>query len=321
MLTIFTTAKPFEGHNGMIQRNALKSWTLLDPEVEVIVFGDDAGAAEVCREFGLRHEPHVERSALGSKRLDYIFMAAQRLARHDLICYVNCDILLTADFAAALRRTAQWNTRFLMVGRRWDTDITEPLDFSSARWQEDIIARARTTGYQRFYHNIDYFAFPRGLYAQIPPLVVGRVWWDHWLVGKAQGMGAAVVDVSEVVCAVHENHDYGYHPNGLAGVFQDEDACRNRDLARSDLARCNSRMATIEDAPYRLTTAGMRRNFFYWLAPTKRRWRDAARGPRAALRRHFWHPLLDATRGVRHAIGLKASGSPDGRLKRHPMDQ
>src|SRR5713226_719892 len=57
MLTIFSTPKPFRGHIGITQRNALRSWTLLHPEVEIILFGDEAGAAEVCAEFGLRHEP------------------------------------------------------------------------------------------------------------------------------------------------------------------------------------------------------------------------------------------------------------------------
>ena len=44
MLTFFTTGKPFRGHSGIIQRNALRSWLLLDPDVEVILFGDDEGA-------------------------------------------------------------------------------------------------------------------------------------------------------------------------------------------------------------------------------------------------------------------------------------
>ena len=65
MLTFFTTAKAFEGHSKIIQRNALKSWTLLDPGVEVILFGDEPGAAEVCAELGLRHEPYVERHESG----------------------------------------------------------------------------------------------------------------------------------------------------------------------------------------------------------------------------------------------------------------
>jgi hypothetical protein len=63
MLTLFTTAKAFEGHHGVIQRNALKSWKLLHPDVEVILFGDDRGAAEVCAELALRFEPH-ERLAI-----------------------------------------------------------------------------------------------------------------------------------------------------------------------------------------------------------------------------------------------------------------
>ena len=62
MLTVFSTAKSFHGHSGIIQRNALKSWTLLHPDVEVILFGDEDGAAETCRDLGIRHEPKVRRN-------------------------------------------------------------------------------------------------------------------------------------------------------------------------------------------------------------------------------------------------------------------
>jgi hypothetical protein len=102
MLTLFTTAKPFEGHSGIIQRNALKSWKLLHSDVEVILFGDDPGSAEIARELGLRHEPFVERNSFGTKRLDYIFGRAQELARHDFLCYCNCDIILLPEFCQAL---------------------------------------------------------------------------------------------------------------------------------------------------------------------------------------------------------------------------
>ena len=37
MLTLFTPAKPFTGQIATLQRNALKSWKLLDSHVEVIV--------------------------------------------------------------------------------------------------------------------------------------------------------------------------------------------------------------------------------------------------------------------------------------------
>jgi len=67
-----------------------------------------------------------------------------------------------------------------------------------------IAGLARSEGYQRFYHNIDYFVFSRGLYAEIPPLVIGRIGWDPWLVGKAHAAGAAVVDVSDVSALLHQ---------------------------------------------------------------------------------------------------------------------
>src|ERR1700739_4962358 len=103
MLTLFSTGKPFRGHSGIIQRNALKSWTLLHPDVEVILFGDDNGAAQAASDLGLCHEAHVERNEHGSKRLDYMFARAQLIARHDLLCYINCDIILMQDFCRALQ--------------------------------------------------------------------------------------------------------------------------------------------------------------------------------------------------------------------------
>src|ERR1700739_2437409 len=102
ILTLFTTGKPFEGHSALIQRNALATWMRLHADVEVILFGDDAGAAEIAREMRLRHEPHVERNRFGSKRLDYMFARAREIARHDVLCYCNCDILLLPEFCEAL---------------------------------------------------------------------------------------------------------------------------------------------------------------------------------------------------------------------------
>src|SRR4029077_5040800 len=115
IVTLFTTGKAFTGHSGVIQRNALESWKRLPGNVEVILFGDDVGAAEIAKELGLRHEPHVERNRLGSKRVDYLFGRAQEIARHEVLCYCNCDIILLGDFCAALERVRERHKRFLMV--------------------------------------------------------------------------------------------------------------------------------------------------------------------------------------------------------------
>jgi hypothetical protein len=305
MLTLFSTPKPFVANIAVIQQNALRSWTLLHPDVEIILFGDDAGAVEICRELGLRHEPEAMRNPSGTKRLDYIFGRAQEIARHELVCYINCDILLTRDFVAAARRVQAWRERFLMVGRRWDTDIRESIDFSRVEWEAEIVARARAEGYQRFYHNIDYFLFARGLYREIPPLVIGRVGWDHWLVGKAYVAGVPVVDVSDVVCAVHQNHDYGYHPKGMDGVWNDAEARANEELAKR-----GQRLRTIEDAQWRLTASAIEANGLHWLAPTRRGVRGVRKAAQTWLRTRVWHPLLNATRPMRATLGLRQSAIP-----------
>jgi len=43
MLTLFALPKPFRGRNGIIQQNAIRSWTLLEPTPEIILFGDEFG--------------------------------------------------------------------------------------------------------------------------------------------------------------------------------------------------------------------------------------------------------------------------------------
>ena len=59
MLTIFATPKPFRGHIAVIQRNAIRSWTLLRPACEIILMGNDEGTAEIAAEFGVRHVPEI----------------------------------------------------------------------------------------------------------------------------------------------------------------------------------------------------------------------------------------------------------------------
>src|SRR5206468_3274541 len=125
MLTVFSTPKPFLGHSGVIQRNALQSWRLLHSDAEVILFGDEQGAAEACLDLGIRHEPIVGRNKNGTKYLNHIFDRAYECSRHKLLCYANCDIVLGSDFAAALELISKAHARFLMIGRRWDTDITK----------------------------------------------------------------------------------------------------------------------------------------------------------------------------------------------------
>jgi hypothetical protein len=314
MLTIFSTPKPFVGHIAVIQRNALESWRRLDADVEIILLGDDAGTAEVCRELGLRHEAHVERKEGGTKSVRSIFGRAQELARHAHMCYCNCDIILMADFAEAFRKVRAQFEKFLMVGRRWDVDVAHAVDFAKASWENDVAGSARRDGFQRLHYNIDYFVFHRGLYREFPDLVIGRNWWDQWLIWQAGAAGVPVVDASDVVCAVHQNHDYSYHPRGMEGVWNDD-----RTRANFRAAGGCSRLHTIEDANWRLTASGLKANRWWRAAPARRALRRLVRGMRTLVRTRMWHPLLDLTRPMRSALGLRENAL--GWLKRRPPER
>ena len=363
MITFFTTGKPFTGRNGVSQRNALASWKRVAPDAEVILFGDEEGAAETARELGIRHVAEVETVAQASdnlnagfastnpkprdnagfvstnpappKLLRSFFDAAQRMARHEIVCYANCDIVLMEDFAAAVDRVALLygglqvepgrlssglqvepgrlssglqvepapGENFLMVGRRWDTDVPEPIAFGDSDWKEKLRERARRQGKQSSGDWIDYFAFRRGFYlGKMPELVIGRVYWDQWLVWKAREMGAVVVDASEAVMAIHQNHDYGYHPAGKAGVWTDALAQRNYALAGG-----RWHLRTIDDATHVLGPAGLREN------PARRK-RAAARVLRTA-KDAAWVTAMDWTRPLRSAIGLRKNPPSENSAK------
>lgn len=290
MLTFFSTAKAFQGHSAIIQRNALQSWKLLHADVEVILFGDDPGAAEVCVEFGLRHHPEIERHESGMKYLHFMFDRARSIARHDFLCYLNCDILLLPDFWNAFQILSAWKKEFLMIGQRWDTDVTQPVDFTNRDWAKEMRRFVLTHGARQPYNFVDFFLFARPMYGSVPPLVVGRSFWDLWLVWKALDSGAPVVDATRFVVPVHQNHDYGYHPLGKHGTNVDPLAMRNLKLAGD-----GQHQGVVTDATHRLTAGGKIRR-----TPLRR----YLGGPSAL---HLRQKIVEATFPLRKRLALRRS--------------
>ena len=267
MLTIFATPKAFRGHIDVIQRNAIKSWTLLPINPEIILFGDDEGTAEVAREFGLRHVPKVARSESGAPLVHDLFAQAEQLSRNRLLCYTNGDILLLSDFADAVQRIAQQPDLLLMAGQRMDVDITQRIDFSQPDWEENLQRQARATGKLRPPNAIDYFVFTKGLGSDLLPLALGRRGWDNWFLWHARARKASVIDASREVLALHQNHDYSHHPDGSKGVFAGPEAQRNRELIGEWY-----HLHTTEDATHRLTPQGLSRSYLHSWLVVKRAW-------------------------------------------------
>ena len=230
MLTIFATPKPFRGHIAVIQRNAIRSWTLLRPACEILLMGNDEGTAETAAELGVRHVPEVARNTLGTPLVSDLFHQAQQLSTNPLFCYVNSDILLMSDFMQALQRVVHHKRRFLLVGHRWNFDLQEALAFETD-WEKTLRSQVKKRATLAGVTSIDFFVFPRGVLGEIPPFAVGRPVWDNWMLYRARSLAMPLIDTTPVVMAIHQNHDYGHHPQGKAGLWAGEEQAANNQLA------------------------------------------------------------------------------------------
>ena len=268
LLTLFTTPKPFQNsHVITIQRNALKSWKALGDEVEIVFIGDEYGMPEIAREFGLIHRPDVLVNELGTPLISSIFDIGRAENDSPFLAYVNTDIILFPDFLEALKKVATQLSKFLLVGQRYDLDITEELAFEPG-WQAELLKKAQTEGKRHARAGSDYFVFPRACFQDIPDFRVGRAGWDNWMIYKARREKWAAVDCSADIDIIHQNHDYSHLPGGQTHYRQPETGVNIR-LAGGrrtifDLDDCVKRLENGKLLPMPHSRARLKREFIHW---------------------------------------------------------
>ena len=211
LITLFSAPKPFTNpHIAMIQRNAIKSWTLL-PDVDVILLGEEEGLADAASELGVRHIATVERNANGVPLISSMFKLARENSNSDLLCIINADMVLMPDFVEAAKQSVKLKDKFVLLSQRWDLDVTAPLDFSGD-WSHGLRSKVNGQGQLHRPAGSDFFLFPRSCYADIPTFTIGRAGWDNWMIYKARKENWAVIDCTPSVMIVHQNHDYSHLP-------------------------------------------------------------------------------------------------------------
>ncbi|MBI3164924.1 MAG: glycosyltransferase family 2 protein [Chloroflexi bacterium] len=213
LITLFSAPKPFaDPHIAMIQRNAIKSWTLL-PDVEVILLGEEQGLVEAAREFGVKHIPHVKRNANGVPLISSMFKLARESSSSDLLCIINADMVLMPDFVEAARRSRLQRDKYVLLSQRWDYDIEASIDFANG-WESRLRESVRKQNQLHRPAGSDFFLFPKSCYQDIPNFAIGRAGWDNWMIYKARKESWAVIDCTPSVTIVHQNHDYSHLPEG-----------------------------------------------------------------------------------------------------------
>ncbi len=265
LLTLFSAPKPFDReHIALIQRNAIRSWLALGEKVEVLLIGEEPGLAEVAAEMGVRHLPHIARNEHGTPLVSSIFALAREAAVAPYLGYINADIILLPDFLEAVESVlAQTQGDFLMVGRRWDLDVTTPLETTEG-WAQRLRALAREKGRLHSPFGIDYFVFPKAAFADMPPFAVGRAGWDNWMIYHARRQGWKVIDATKATTVIHQNHDYAHLPGGQPHYRLEESQENIR------LAGGRSRMFSILEANYTLNDGKVRRVYRPHMALVRR---------------------------------------------------
>jgi len=258
MLTIFAIPKAFKGQFKVIQTNAIRSWTLLRPQPEVILFGDDEGTSEIAGELNLRHIRDIERNQYGTPLVRSIFEAGQRLASNDLVCYLNSDIILMRDFADTVKTVSVRfrDQAFLAIGRKINVPISHLLDFAQPEWETNL---KRLVGERGKYvtYDSDFFLFPKGMFAAMPAFAIGRCFWTQWLIYNASVRGIPVVDVTPVVRSIESEHDYSHVAStGSAKRLSGVEYVLNRRLFKG------CKYFTTVDATHILTHSGLKESPF-----------------------------------------------------------
>ena len=176
----------------------------------------------------MQHVPEVACNEFGTPLFDDVLAQAERRAEFDIALLRqrrhHPDERLRGGRFGETRRSL---ARFLLAGRRWNYGLTEPLEFAPDWEAARCGARCRRRANCSWPGAIDYFCFPRGLWGDIPPFAIGRTVWDNWLLWRARARGAALVDATTSVLAVHQNHHYGHLAGGRGGAFHGPEAQRN----------------------------------------------------------------------------------------------
>jgi hypothetical protein len=213
LITLFSAPKPFtDSHIATIQRNAIKSWSLL-PDIEVLLLGEEPGLAKAAQELRVKHIPNVKRNQSGTPLISSMFQLARENSRSDLLCIINADIVLMSDFVEAARRSRLQCNSFVLLSQRWDFDTEGPIDFAEG-WESRLRKSVRKQNQLHRPAGSDFFLFPKAYYTDVPDFAIGRAGWDNWMVYKARQEKWPVIDCTPSVLIVHQNHDYSHLPGG-----------------------------------------------------------------------------------------------------------
>ena len=161
---------------------------------------------------GLEHCIH---SVYGSPTMDCIFSTLWSLAKHDIVGFINGDILVFDSFVQSIVSCANNYEHFVMVGRRHLSDVAMSIPATIREWAEleTHTKSLKLDGGAA----IDFFVTRRtevSVFKDFPPFIVGVYRWDNYLLLRFfRDLRTVVIDATGVAPVMHqvfnevENHE------------------------------------------------------------------------------------------------------------------
>ena len=211
MITLFATTKSFTDIFKTIQLNALNSWRALSNDIQIIIFGDSVGSKEAAERIGADYVPSVRCSPQGTPYLSDLFLQANKRARFPIMTFINADIILPSNFLNSISIMYKRFNKFLMVGHRWDMEISRSINFYNSKENELFWENVKKMSTRHACTGIDYFVYTKKTFGKLPDFIIGRPGFDNWMIWKARRRLIPIVDATEIVQVVHQNHHFNFH--------------------------------------------------------------------------------------------------------------
>ena len=219
MISIFTYPRPFIGEFDKIQRNALLSWLKLK-NVKIFIFNDENNTSKkVCEEYNLNFISEIKKNKNGTPLVDHCLESIKNKCPDSVIAHVSTDIILCKDFTETIERVDKLfeNKNYYLIGRRIDIDAIP--SFSKTSFTDIDINKLKNDGSIHPPSATDYLVFSKNFRIKMPPFIIGRPGWDNWLIGYCKKNKIPIIDTTDSITALHQNHSY---PSKKLSYFEEE---------------------------------------------------------------------------------------------------
>jgi len=229
MISIFSSPRNFNGIFDIIQQNAINSWLLIDPAIEIYLIDKSDNIPQYLLENKrINWLTNVEHNEFGTPLMNSMIKEVEKKTNNNYLLYVSSDIILFPDTLKIIQPLF-FEKKFCAVCIRRDYEQKEPIKFENG-WDkliQDKLSTVNTTNPMAG----DFFMFPKNFWENFPPFALGRTMVDGWMMYQTLNQKAKLIDVTPSLIIGHQNHDYGHHPGGREGVYKGEEAIRNEKLA------------------------------------------------------------------------------------------